>query len=268
LSLGSGAILPLSESSWLSSLRQYLRSLIPAAITVVAAVFVWQFATQYFHVPTFILPEPTGILKMITTSRIPWLYHAYITLWEALFGFSVAAVTGVAIAVAISFFRVLRSVAEPLIIAAQVVPKMALIPILFLWFGFDFIPRVVAVFLVCFFPIVVSSAAGFAAVDKDLVDLVRSFSNSKLLLLRKVFFPSALPNIFAGLKIAIVLAPAASTIAEFIQSRAGLGFLILSGEATYDTTLVFVAAMILILSSFMLYGFVIIAERIAIPWSR
>lgn len=258
----------MSEPSELHSLARHLRSLIPAILTVVAAVVVWQFATELFHIPTFILPAPSAILKLLLSSRIPWLYHAYITVWEAMFGFSIAAIVGVTIAVLISFFRVLRSVVEPLIIAAQVVPKMALIPILFLWFGFDFIPRVVAVFLVCFFPIIISSSAGFTSVDKDLVDLVRSFNDSKLLLLRKVFFPSALPSIFTGLKIAIVLAPAGSVIAEFIQSRAGLGFLILSGEATFDSTLVFAAAIILIMCSFLLYGALVIVERIVVPWSR
>lgn len=252
----------------MSGLGRYLRSLIPSALTVIVAVVLWQLGVQYLRVPSFILPAPSAILKMLASSRIPWLYHAYITLWEAMFGFSVAAVVGVTLAILMSFFRILRSVVEPLIIAAQVVPKIALIPILFLWFGFDFVPRVAAVFLVCFFPIVISSAAGFAAVDKDLVDLVKSFSTSKLLLLRKVFFPGALPNIFAGLKIAIVLAPVGATIAEFIQSRAGLGFLILSGEATFDTTLVFSAAVILIVASFLLYGCVVIAERLIVPWSR
>lgn len=259
---------PLSESRWLYSLGQYLKSLVPSALAVIAVVIVWQVAVEYFRIPPFILPAPSAMLKMVETSRVPWLYHTEITLWESLIGFSVAAVTGIAVAVVMSFFRVFRSVVEPLIIAAQVIPKIALIPILFLWFGFDFIPRVASVFLVCFFPIVISSAAGFAAVDKDMIDLVKSFSNDRLLLLRKVFFPSALPSIFAGLKIAIVLAPAGSTIAEFIQSRAGLGFLILSGETTFDTTLVFVAAVILILTSFLLYGSVVIAEKVAIPWSR
>lgn len=183
-------------------------------------------------------------------------------------GFAVATVAGVALAVGIAFSRLLRSVFEPLIVAAQLVPKAALIPILFLWFGFDVIPRLVAVFLVCFFPIVIASAAGFAAVDSDLEDLVRSYSSSRSVLLRKVVFPSALPSIFAGLKIGIVLAPVGAIIAEFISSQAGLGFLILAGESQLDTTLVFAATTVLIIGSFLLYGLVLIAERLIIPWSK
>lgn len=171
-------------------------------------------------------------------------------------------------AIAVSFFRVLRTIVEPLIVAAQVVPKIALVPILFLWFGFNIVPRFIAVFLVCFFPIVISSTAGFASVDQDLVDLVRSFSRSRFLLLRKIFLPSALPSIFAGLRIGIVLAPGGALIAEIIQSQAGLGFLILSGEVTFNTTLVFAAATVLILCAFLLYVAVLTVERLVVPWSR
>ena len=141
---------------------------------------------------------PSSILKLIVSSRIPWLYHTEVTLSEVFAGYSLAAVTGVSLAVTVSFFRSLRSVVEPLIVAAQVIPKIALIPILFLWFGFDIVPRFIAVFLVCFFPIVISSTAGFAAVDRDLVDLVRSYSHSRLLLLRKILFPERAPQHLHG----------------------------------------------------------------------
>ena len=245
-----------------------LRSLLPAIITVVVLVVLWQLLLPLTHIPSFFLPLPSSILALLISTRIHWGYNAFLTLSEAVLGFALATIVGVALAVGIAFSRLLRSVAEPLIVAAQVVPKVALIPVLFLWFGFDVVPRLVAVFLVCFFPIVISATAGFAAVDKDLIDLVRSFSSSRLLLLRKVFFPSALPSIFAGLKIAIVLAPVGAVIAEFISSQAGLGFLILAGEAQLDTTLVFAATAVLVLGSFLLYGVVLIAERLVIPWSR
>lgn len=250
------------------SVLQKVRSLLPALLTVVAATIAWQVLVGIFHIPPFILPPPSSILKLIVSSKIPWLYHAQITLSEVFIGYALAAVAGVSLAIAISFFPLLRSVAEPLIVAAQVIPKIALIPILFLWFGFDIVPRFVAVFLVCFFPIVISSTAGFATVDRDLVDLVRSYSNSRILLLRKILLPSALPNIFAGLRIGIVLAPGGAIIAEFIQSQAGLGFLISSGEATFNTTLVFAAVIVLVIFAFLLYAAVLIVERLAIPWSR
>jgi len=205
---------------------------------------------------------------LLFSTKVHWAYNAFLTLSEALLGFALATLGGVAIAICISFSRLVRRVIEPLIVAAQLVPKVALVPVLFLWFGFDVIPRLFAVFLVCFFPIVISSTAGFAAVDKDLEDLVRSFTSSKALLLRKVFFPSALPSIFAGLKIAIVLAPVGAVVAEFISSQAGLGFLILAGESQLDTTLVFAATTVLILGSFLLYAVVLVAERFVIPWSR
>ncbi len=202
------------------------------------------------------------------SAKVHWAYNAFLTLAEALLGFSVAAIVGVALAAAIAFSRPLRTVAEPLVVAAQLIPKVALIPVLFLWFGFDVVPRIVAVFLVCFFPIVVASAAGFMAVDENLADLVRSYSSSKLLMLRKVSFPVALPSIFAGLKIAIVLAPVGAVVAEFISSQAGLGFLILAGEEQLNTTLVFAATAVLILGAFLLYGIVLIAEKLVIPWSN
>jgi NitT/TauT family transport system permease protein len=247
---------------------RHVRSLLPAFLTVVAILVVWQVLEPLARIPSFILPLPSAVLSLLLSSKVHWDYHTFITVSEALLGFSTATVFGIAIAIGIASSNTLRGIVEPLIVALQVVPKIAFIPVLFLWFGLGAIPRIVAVFLVCFFPIVVSATAGFATVDKDLVDLVRTFSQSRLLILRKILFPSALPSIFAGLKIAIVLAPVGAIIAEFISSQAGLGFLILSGQTQLNTTLVFAAAFVLVLASFCLYGAVLIAERLLIPWSR
>lgn len=245
-----------------------LRSLLPAILTVVVIIVLWQTLEPLAHIPAFILPLPSAVFALLISPKIHWVYNAYITLSESLLGFALATVVGVALSVGIAFSRLLRSIVEPLIVAAQVIPKVAFIPLLFLWFGIDVIPRLIAVFLVCFFPVVIASTAGFAAVDEDLIDLVRSFNNSKLLLLQKVFFPSALPSIFAGLKIAIVLAPVGAVVAEFISSSSGLGYLILAGQANLNTTLVFASATVLILGSFLLYAGVLVAERLVIPWSR
>lgn len=259
---------PLPKSARASGAVGYVRSYLSAVLMVVVVVVLWQVLTPALKIPGYFLPLPSSIFALLTSSRVNWAYNAYLTISEATLGFAAAVAVGIPVAVLISFSKTFRDLVEPLIIAAQLVPKVALIPILFLWLGYDVVPRLVAVFLVCFFPVVISSAAGFLAVDDDLVDLVRSFSSSRLLLLRKVSFPTALPSVFSGLKIAIVLAPIGAVVAEFISSQAGLGFLILAGQDQLNTTLIFASTTVLVLGSFFLYGLVLLAEKLVIPWSK
>ncbi len=239
---------------------------LPSAVTILILLVALQLLLPVLKVPTFIFPLPSQVLSLLLSSNIPWATHTWVTLSEAIYGYGLAVVFGISLAIVIHLSKALRIILEPIVLAAQVMPKIAFVPILFLWLGLNFLPRMLTVFLVCFFPIVIDTTAGLGMADRDMLDLVRSFNSSRLVLLRKVSFPSALPSIFAGLKISITLALLGAIVAEFVSSSQGLGYLIFSAQTQLDTTLAFASATILVLLGFLLYGVLLIIERLAVPW--
>jgi len=245
-----------------------LVSLIPSVATVLGFVIALQLLLPPLRVPSYIVPLPSSVLSLLLSSRIPWETHALVTLYEATFGFGLAVAFGTALAILITLSGLARKIVEPLLVAAQVMPKLAFVPVLFLWLGFNAVPRVLTVFLVCLFPIVIDTSAGLARADVDLLDLVKPFTSSRLTFLEKVQFPMALPSFFSGLKVSVTLAMLGAIVAEFIASSQGLGYLIISAETQLNTTLAFASATLLVLMGFLLYGMVLALERLAIPWAR
>lgn len=246
--------------------KQQITQYIPSIVALGGILLAWQLFVVFSRVPSFLLPPPSAILSKLLDGSIPWSQNTLVTAYEALAGFALAAAFGVLIAIPMVLSKRLAIVAYPFIIAAQVMPKLAFVPILFIWLGFSDLPRVVTVFLVCFFPVVIDTVAGFSALDPDMVDLVRLQSPRKTDLLAKAMFPNALPNIFAGLKVSATLAVIGAVVAEFVSSSQGLGFLIISAETQLNTTLAFAAATILVILGFLLYTAVELAEKLAIPW--
>jgi NitT/TauT family transport system permease protein len=245
-----------------------LRYLLPPLLAVASILVFLQATLPLTGVPQFVLPLPSTVISRIMSPAIPWAAHSMVTLSEALGGFALAVAIGIPLAVATSLSRVFARIVEPLIVADQVAPKIAFVPILFLWLGLNPLPRILTVFLVCLFPIVIDTASGLASVELDMIDMVRSFNASKLALLEKVSLPTALPSIFSGLKISITLAMVGAVVAEFVSSSAGLGYLILSAQTQLDTALAFAAASLLILMAFLLYAAVLVLERLVVPWRR
>lgn len=231
-------------------------------------LLVVQFLAPALGVPSFILPVPSAVIGLLLSPRIPWLANAWVTFTEAVVGFALAAVTGIALAVVIGLSRRLRAVIEPLIVAAQVVPKVAFVPIIFLWLGLSPLPRILTVVLVCFFPIVIDTVTGLGSAERGLVDLVRSYNSSGLVVMTKVRIPAAAPSIFSGLKVGATLAMVGAVVAEFVQSSQGLGYLILSSQSQLNTPLAFAAATLLVLIGFLLYGAVMALEWALVPWRR
>jgi NitT/TauT family transport system permease protein len=154
----------------------------------------------------------------------------------------------------------------PVIVFLQIVPKIAIAPLFIIWFGFGFTPKLLLVFLLSFFPIVVSSIAGFKSADRDVMDFARTTGAGGLKLFLKIRLPQALPQIFTGLKVGAALAATAAVVAEFVASDRGLGYLLLQYNGQLDTPMVFATIVILSLIGVVVYYAVEIVERVAIPW--
>lgn len=239
---------------------------LPAIIVFILTIAAWQVLVPFFNIPSFLLPTPSMILSQLLNPAINWYQNAYVTVYEALVGFALAVVVGVGLATVMVLFRRISLVFYPFVIAAQVVPKIAFVPILFIWIGFNDEPRILTVFLVCFFPIVIDTMTGLYSIESDMVDMIRSFSRRRIDLLVKAMFPLALPSFFSGLKVSITLALIGALVAEFVSSNQGLGFLIISAQVELDTTLAFAAATLLIIIGFIMYIAIEIVEKLVVPW--
>jgi NitT/TauT family transport system permease protein len=209
---------------------------------LVVLLAVWEAGVRLFHVPKFLIPPVSDIAvalwRGLATSPLAkdglW-YHSGVTLLEILLGFFVGSAIGLAIGVVVSQMPRLEAILEPYVAALQSLPKVAVAPIIVVWLGFGIGSKVAIICLLTFFPVLVTSIAGFKAVDADRIDLLRSLSATPWQIFRKAKFPSALPYIFAGLNMAAAFAVVGAIVGEFVGAQAGLGVLILQMEAQMDT---------------------------------
>lgn len=236
-------------------------------LTLFGLVVLWELATIAFQIPGWLLPAPTAIAVSMGEWTGELWRHSLVTLYETLVGFALSIVIAVPLAVAVVYSRVLQNTIYPILLAFQSVPKVAIAPLLVLWVGFGELPKILVVFLVCFFPIVVATASGLTAVPPALMDLIRSLSASQYQTFVKIRFPTAMPHVFVGLKIAITFAVIGAVIGEFVGSEAGLGYLILVSTSQSQTPLAFAALVLLTVMSIVLYYAIEWLERIVVPWA-
>jgi NitT/TauT family transport system permease protein len=228
----------------------------------------WQFYTQYFGVNRIVLPSPMDILWASVANWRTLLRESWPTFLESVLGFALAVVIGIPFAVCVANSRVLNLTLYPILIATQSIPKVAVAPIILVWFGFGMQSKLVIAFLVAFFPIVVDTAAGMRATPEGLLELARSLRASSSQIFLKVQFPAALPFIFAGSKVAVTLAVIGAVIGEFIGSVAGLGNLLLTANSQLDSALAWAALVWLSALGILLFVAVAVAERVVMPWSE
>ena len=202
----------------------------------------WELGVRLFHVPKFLIPPVSDIavalwrgLAASPFAKDSLWYHSAITVTEILLGFFVGSAIGLAIGVVVSQMPRLEAILEPYVSALQSLPKVAVAPIIVVWLGFGIGSKVAIICLLTFFPVLVTSIAGFKAVDPDCIDLLRSLSATPWQIFRKAKFPSALPYIFAGLNMAAAFAVVGAIVGEFVGAQAGLGVLIQQMEAQMDT---------------------------------
>lgn len=236
-------------------------------ITLLVIVIAWQISAWIFEPPLWLLPAPTNVVETSIkwSEELPW--HSFVTLYETIVGFVASILLGIPIAVMIVYSKFLQRTIYPILLALQSVPKVAIAPLLLMWVGHGELPKIIVVFLVCFFPIVVSATSGMQAVPTALLDLVRSLSANQLQVFLKIRLPNSLPYIFVGLKVAITLAVIGAVIGEFVGSNAGLGYLILISTQQFNTALAFAAIILLTLMSIILFYLVEYLERLVIPWA-
>ncbi|MGC4744192.1 ABC transporter permease [Micromonospora sp. DT201] len=242
-------------------------ALLPAAGLLVALAAWWLIARLELVHPAA-LPPPGDVLAAFIDKPAQMLEHTWGTLLEILTGFALSAVAGVLIGLSLASSRTVERMFTPLLVAVNAVPKITLGPLLVVALGWGQKPILTMVFLLCFFPIVLSTATGLTTTPADLAELVRSWNASRWQAFRKVRFPAALPQIFVGLKVAMPLAAIGAVIGEFQAGEKGLGYVILQYAGVGDTATAWAAIMLVALVSILLYSALLLIERIALPWVR
>ncbi len=229
---------------------------------------IWEGAVRIFQIPEFFLPPPTAVAKAFY-EYWPAIYrNSLITLEATLVGFALAVGFGLALGLVIGWSRTIYAGIYPLMIGFNAIPKVAVVPILVLWFGIGFVPAVLTAFLISFFPIVVNVATGLATIEPELEDVLKALGASKLDIMRKVGIPRSLPYFFGSLKIAITLAFVGTVISESIASNYGIGNLMLQAQAQFQVPLIFAGLVALAVEGIVMYWLMAILETRMTGWAQ
>jgi NitT/TauT family transport system permease protein len=249
------------------SLRALRTALYPL-LGLAAILAVWQAYVTAFGVNRIVLPSPVDIARAAAENWALLMRETWPTFLESVLGFGLAVAIGIPAAVCVASSRVLNLTLYPILIATQSIPKVAVAPIILVWFGIGLKSKLVIAFLVAFFPIVVDTATGMRATPPGLIELARSLRASWLQIFIKVQFPAALPAVFAGAKVAVTLAVIGAVIGEFVGSLEGLGNLLLSANSQLESPLAWAALVWLSVLGIVLFAAVVAVERLVMPWAE
>jgi NitT/TauT family transport system permease protein len=258
-------VLPSLRMPDAAAMRRIGNVLLPLVV-LVCVIAAWAGAVKFFAIPDYLLPAPDKVLARIVHDRALFWKHSLATLSVILIGFLVSVVFGIGLALAVVLNRTAERALMPLIVGSQTIPKIAIAPLFVVWLGFGLEPKVAVTFLITFFPVVVATIAGLKAVEPEMLDMVRSMGAGAAQTMLKVQIPTALPQVFSGLKIAITSAVVGAIVAEFVGSDTGLGYLLLTSTATLDGSLVWSALLILVVIGVGLFALIARLEKAVIPW--
>ena len=248
----------------MNSNRDALQRYSLAVVGHLLLVLAWYLFVELGHVPKFVLPSPQATDEALIVPNYRWVDNTLATGAEIFGGYILAVVVGIGIALLFSWFRVLEMLMMPLLVSLNMIPKVALGPLIIVWFRYGIGPNMLMAFSICFFPIVLTTVRGLREVEPDLLDLVRSVKGSRWQIFTKIQLPGALPYIFSGAKVAAILAVAGAIVGEFLGSDRGLGYLMLQVQVTLDTAAMFMAVVLITLLGMVLYGLVLILERLLV----
>ncbi len=227
---------------------------------------VWEYSVVLFHVPLYILTPPSMVVRKAWGDLDRLLYYTQVTGLETILGYVIAVVIAMPLGLAIAFSSILRRTIYPFFVCIEMVPKIAFAPLFISWLGFGLLPKVIIVFLVCFFPIVLNAILAFNSLSDELTRFSRSTGAGVWRTFFKIRLPAAMPQCFVGFKYAGINATVGAAIAEFIGSDQGLGFYIQIVTGNMRPDLAFAGIFFLTVLGLALFGMITLAERLIIPW--
>ncbi|WP_439595039.1 ABC transporter permease [Falsiroseomonas sp.] len=246
--------------------RRRLQAWLPWLV-IIGMFVIWEAGVRAFNVQQFVLPAPTAIAESMIKWWVPLLDNSWQTLMTTLIGFFLAVIFGLLLGVAIGSSSLLYHGLYPLLIGFNSVPKVAVVPILVIWFGIGTVPAVITAFMISFFPIVVNVATGIATVEPELRDVLRALGAKPSDIIRKVGLPRAMPYFFASLKIAITVAFVGSIIAETVAANKGIGHLMILASSRFDVPLVFAGLIVTAVMGVAMYVAAVAIENRTTGWA-
>ncbi len=235
-------------------------------IGVLAFLLVWEAATRLLRVPLYLLPPPSEIFRVFYANLSKILMHGWVTTYEMWFGYVLAVVVGVPLAIGITSYRRFDALITPTLLFFQVVPKIAIAPLFLVWFGIGTTPKVLVAFLISFFPIVIDTAVGLRSIAPEMIDLAKSMGATRTQIFTQFRLPTSLPYLFSGLKVAATLAVAGAVVGEFVGADKGLGYLLLVTNSNMQTALMFATIVALTLIGLVFFYAIELLESWLIPW--
>jgi NitT/TauT family transport system permease protein len=230
---------------------------------LVVFLLVWEFVPGWLGVPKFVLPPFSQVLseaaRIWQTERLMW--HAGITAAEVVIGFVLGSFLGAVIGYALGVSPRVEAILSPYLLALQIAPKVAFAPLFVMWLGYTIYPKILVAVLIVFFPVLINVLSAMRAMDGDLINLARSFSATRFQVFRMVEFPTTLPPLFSGLRIASTLAVIGVVVGELVGGNMGLGFLLVFFEGQGNTAGVFVVIGALTVIGILAYYAVVLAEN-------
>ncbi len=235
-------------------------------VLLVALLAAWWTVAAAELVEAYLVPSPGATLDVLTQKTGYLTQHSWVTTYETLLGFLIAVVVGVFAAVVMVYSSTVEKTLYPVLLFAQVVPKIAIAPLFVVWLGFGIAPKILIAVLIAFFPVVISMVTGLKAVDPEMLQLSATMGASPWQTFVKIRFPASLPHLFSGLKVAVTLAVTGAVVGEFVGANEGLGYVILQANGNLDTPMLFAGLLVMSLIGVVLFVLVEIAEKLLLPW--
>jgi NitT/TauT family transport system permease protein len=235
-----------------------------AVLAHIGLVLAWYLFVEIGQVPKFVMPSPQATLDALMNPNYSWWTNIAVTGTEIFGGYLIALVVGVLLALVFTWSRTLEALFLPLLVTLNMIPKVALGPLIIVWFKYGVFPNTLMAFSIAVFPILLTTARGLREIEPELLDLVKSLRGSRWQVFVKIQLPGALPYIFSGMKVGSILAVAGAIVGEFLGSDKGLGYLMLQVQVTLDTPAMFMAVILITLIGMLLYGLVLLLERLMV----
>jgi NitT/TauT family transport system permease protein len=239
--------------------------LYPVASGLVGLV-IWELIVRWFRIPPYLLPAPSQVAVVMVQYWKMLLNQLAFTAFAATVGFLIALLLGVIAAAAITAWRIVDRTLYPWLVVWHAIPKVAIGPLFIIWIGFGMTSEIIFVIVFTIFPIVVNTVTGLKSADLDLLLLVRSMGGKPLDVLRKIRIPSALPSLFAGIKISATLAPVGAVIGEIVASNQGIGHMLMQAVGSLETPLAFAVVAVIAVFGIAIWYLAELVERWMIPW--
>jgi NitT/TauT family transport system permease protein len=228
---------------------------------------IWEISCRVGRIDPFILPAPSAVFAAVGKYWLPLLRNSFVTLWTTLVGFGIAVVFGVALGVTVGWSRTLYRGLYPVMIGFNSIPKVAVVPILVIWFGIGEVPAILTAFLISFFPIAVNVATGLATMEPELEDVLRALGARKMDIMLKVGIPRTQPYLYGSLKVAITLAFVGTVVSETMAANRGIGHLMVQAGSNFQMPLVFAGLLCLAVLGIAMYAVFAWAEQRFVRWA-